>query len=369
MIPTNRFTRRRWLQCALGSLPIGQLLGIRAATASAHPGPGPLKMGRSLPSAGPAIRIWYGTHQIFGRLGNPQRWVNILGRVESSAELVSLTYTLNGSSPQRLSIGPDNRRLVAAGDFNIELDRKELENGDNAVILTAVDSAGNRTVEQVNVAYRRGNQWPLPYTIQWSATSDIASVAEVVDGLWKLEKDGIRPSEIGYDRIIAFGDMSWQDYEVSVPITIHGYDMAAFSPINTGPMVGLVVRWQGHYKWDNRQPRWGTWPIGALALYGWNVADSGEVRLELQGNRTKTIQKGSSGRQLTPGARYIFSLEARSRPGQTSFYRFKVWADGSRTERWELSGPGFSGENEQGSALLVAHCTEATFGDVSVRRI
>jgi hypothetical protein len=357
MIPINSFSRRQWLQCAFGSLPLSEF--FRSGSLASRAG--------SLPPLAPIIRIWYGDHQVFGKLGNPQRWVNILGRVSASAEVVSLTYTLNGSSPQRLSIGPDNRRLVGAGDFNVEIDRKDLESGENTVIITAADCRCNRTVHQVNITYDRGSRWPLPYAINWRAASRINDVAEVVDGRWKLGKDGVRPLELGYDRIIAFGDMSWQDYEVTVPVTIHGYKAEAFTPINIGPIVGIVVRWQGHYKCDNRQPRWGGWPIGALALYGWNVADSGEVRLELQAK--KTIVKDTSGRQLTPGVRYIFSLKARSRPGLTSFYTFKVWEDGNKANCWELSGPGISGENERGSALLVAHCSDATFGNVSVRPI
>ena len=52
----------------------------------------------------PAILVWYGNQQSFGKLGNPQHWVNILGNV-SGSPLKSLTYSLNGAPPLALAIG------------------------------------------------------------------------------------------------------------------------------------------------------------------------------------------------------------------------------------------------------------------------
>ena len=44
----------------------------------------------------PTIDVWYGSSQNFGQHGNPQEWVNILGRVSGSLPITSLTYSLNG---------------------------------------------------------------------------------------------------------------------------------------------------------------------------------------------------------------------------------------------------------------------------------
>ena len=55
-----------------------------------------------------SINVWYGSQQYFGQVGNPQRWVNILGSVSNpDEEVVSLNYSLNGGSWQPLSVGSD----------------------------------------------------------------------------------------------------------------------------------------------------------------------------------------------------------------------------------------------------------------------
>ena len=63
----------------------------------------------------PLIDVWYGPNQSFGHLGNPQRWVSILGRVSDGNGVKSLKYSLNGGPQQSVAVGPDSRRLAASG--------------------------------------------------------------------------------------------------------------------------------------------------------------------------------------------------------------------------------------------------------------
>ena len=42
----------------------------------------------------PTIDVWYGPVQNFGHNGNPQEWVNILGRVSGPLPITSLTLSL-----------------------------------------------------------------------------------------------------------------------------------------------------------------------------------------------------------------------------------------------------------------------------------
>ena len=158
-------------------------------------------------SASPTIDVWYGTNQQFGQLGNAQQWVNILGNVSDPDGIASLTYTLNGGSVQPLSVGPDDRRLALPGDFNVEIDRADLNIGSNEVQITAVDNLGNANSQTVSVDYAE-NVWPLPYTIDWSSVNNIQDVAQIVDGKWTLEPGGVRISEVDYDRVLAIGDVS-----------------------------------------------------------------------------------------------------------------------------------------------------------------
>jgi uncharacterized repeat protein (TIGR02543 family) len=223
------------------------------------------------------IDVWYGSDQPFGQIGsNAQTWVNVLGNVSDPDGVASLVYSLNGGPVSTLSIGPDGRRLESAGDFNIDIAYTDLVNGPNQVLITATDGLGTQSTEMVTVTYSSGNVWPLPYSIDWSSAPSIQDVAQVVDGLWTLEADSVRILEPGYDRLIAIGDVSWTDYEVMVPVTIHNMwgDGGA----------GILLRWNGNtdYPISGWQPKTGWNPLGAIGWFRYN-------RLEFWGNDDEII--------------------------------------------------------------------------------
>ncbi len=217
---------------------------------------------------GGVIDVWYGSHQVFGHLGSPQRWVNILGNVSDADAFASVTYSLNGGPELPLSRGPDTRRLLSPGDFNIEILCADLIQGLNYVVITATDYLNTVTSENVTVGYVGGNTWPRTYFIDWSSAKSVQDVAQIVDGLWTLEADGIRPVVAGYDRVVAIGDVQWDNYEVTVPITIHEIDRGGFVWPSVGPGVGIFLRWPGHTDWGGWQPTIGWKPHGAGARYG-----------------------------------------------------------------------------------------------------
>ncbi len=157
-----------------------------------------------------------------------------------------MTYSLNGGPSISLSMGPDTRRLASAGDFNCDIPFSSLVNGTNEVVVVATNTAAMTKRDTVTVNYSAGNTWPLPTTVNWSGASSIQNVAQVVDGQWSLGGGVVRPMVLAYDRLIGFGDTSWADYEVSVPITIHSIDPSGFNPTSDGPGVGLILRWNGH---------------------------------------------------------------------------------------------------------------------------
>ena len=121
-----------------------------------------------------------------------------------------------------LSLGSDLRRLSSAGDFNIDIAYSELDGSpnDDQIFITAVDGLGNTSTETVTVDYESGDVWPEQYSIDWDSVANIQDVAQVVDGSWALDGDSVN-IEFGYDRLLAIGDESWTDYEVTVPITIN----------------------------------------------------------------------------------------------------------------------------------------------------
>jgi hypothetical protein len=315
------------------------------------------------------IDVWYGSHQVFGELGNPQRWVNILGNVSDPDGVISLTYSLNGEPESPLSIGPeDNPRLAAEGDFNIEIALTDLDSGLNPVVITATDGLDHQTVETVTVEYVSGHVWPETYSIDWSTVTAIPDVAQIVDGLWTLEADSIRPAILGYDRLVAIGDKdpSWDEYEITVPVTIHGIEPAGYGPPGNGPGVGIFMRWDGHYDSGDSQPRLGWYPLGALGWYRWRNDTLGD-RLRMLGNYGALIAEDTSGRKLSYGVCYLFKMHVETVPGQGGLYALKVWEEGqSEPSAWDLVAQEGLSDPQYGSLMLVAHYVDASFGDVTI---
>ena len=174
-----------------------------------------------VPDTTSPITLWYGNPQRFGQIGVPQKWVNILGNADNEYGIATMNYSLNNRSVSNLSIGTESFRLQSIGDFNIEINRTDLLCGDNRVAINATDNAGNTKNKIVFINYSCNNVWPGNYTINWSNVTNIQDVAQVVDGLWTKETNSIRPTIIGYDRLINIGDLTWDDYEITVPVTLN----------------------------------------------------------------------------------------------------------------------------------------------------
>ena len=306
------------------------------------------------------VNIWYGPEQTFGHIGIPQRWVNILGNVSDPDGVESLTYWLNDGSEFLLTIGPTDRRLDEEGDFNIEIAIEDLDPNQNELVILAIDIYGNETFESVTVNYESGNVWPESYTIDWSSASSIQSVAQIVDGLWTLEANSIRPLQLGYDRLVAIGDVTWDNYEVTVPITIHGIE-EIYGPPGGGPYLGLIVRWQGHME-DGIQPSEQWWPLGVFGTYTWRESYE---RFELLDYGYTIVD--TSGLQLEFEVEYIFKLRVET-VIDGSLYSLKVWpADQLEPSEWTMVGfEDLSFDQTHGSVLLVAQFVDASFGTVTI---
>ncbi|MBP6016427.1 MAG: InlB B-repeat-containing protein [Candidatus Promineofilum sp.] len=315
----------------------------------------------------PAINVWYGTNQTFGPNGDPQKWVNIMGNVTSAAPLTSLTYSLNGGSNKQLSIGPNSSRLVRTGDFNIELDYTDLLAGNNTVTIVATDNAGGVTPANVIVNYQaRAAGWPTPQTItiDWSTATKVNDVAQVVDGNWMISGGKARPTSLadtGFDRLIAIGDISWRNYTVTVPVTIHSLHL------NKSPGVGLIVRWQGHFDAGNSfQPVVGWRRLGAMAWYRYEKATATEG-LQLLGNGGNQIGVKGFSPVLNTTYLYKVGISPNADPTKPATYRFKVWPQGqAEPAAWDIEAAGLAGEPRNGSIVLVAHNADVSFGNVTV---
>lgn len=320
----------------------------------------------------PTIQVWHGQTQTFGTRGGkrsvPQTWVNILGNVSSAGSIISLNYTLNGGPAIPLQRGPDGERLAKSGDFNVQIDYKELIPGNNALLISAVDSLGGVNQQPVTVVYSTsGTTWaPGTYTWDWSTAEKVTDLAQPVDGQWKLDNGGVRSTDIGFDRLLTIGDMSWRDYTITVPITIYGIDLTG-----DGPGIGILTRWNGHFAVSGEQPPYTGWfNMGALAWYRWkNDWRYDKEGLQIIGTQNIPIGTWPETPKLAFGVTYYFKVQVESPANQSNAatYRFKVWpSTEAEPVAWNIEGTGFSFAPAGGSILLVAHYVDAHFGDVTV---
>lgn len=311
----------------------------------------------------PVVDIWYGDPQPFGQIGNPQNWVNILGNVSDPDGIQSLTYTLNGGASEALSIGPDTRRLLEAGDFNVEIDFLDLVVGANIVAITATDTLSNTTVQNVTLDYVAGMVWPFSYTADWSLATAISDVAQVVDGQWGIIPGGIRPSIMGYDRTFVVGDLFWTDYEITVPITIHDIDPNGFVWPSVSPGIGFTSRWTGHTTLVvGEQPHAFWQPSGGGAWY-----DAGAAILRLFGSTGGGLLVEDPLRTLTDEVEYVWKFRLETLPGGSTFYGMKVWEQGQpEPGPWDFSGNDGATGLLSGSTVFIAHHVDATFGNITV---
>jgi regulation of enolase protein 1 (concanavalin A-like superfamily) len=312
------------------------------------------------------VRIWYGQQQLFARQGTPQKWVNILGNVTNPDNVKSLTYSLNGGPQLPLSMGPPNPRLVGAGDFNVEIACADLLSApaQNVIEITATDLDDSVVAESVSCEYFNRNSWPLPYDVNWAAVTDISEVAQIVDGRWIAEPNGISTVVEGYDRAFAVGDMNnWRDYEVTVPITVHQSYHTPGQPGNQ-PAVGLAMRWTGHTQ-DGNQPALSYHPIGASVLFKWSDESSGLYKI--YNHDYEAVGESNLPGTLQPEVTYIFKMRVDTISGEGGLYSFKVWENGqSEPNEWLLQRQESLADPQSGSVLFLAHHVDATFGNIAV---
>jgi phosphodiesterase/alkaline phosphatase D-like protein len=316
------------------------------------------------------VDIWHGNTQTFGDKGTPQNWINILGTADST--VTELSYTLNGGTSKSLSLGPDERRLAGEGDFNIDIATADLTPGSNTVVITATDSVEGTVTETVIVNFQNDQVWTLPYTADWSAATQISDAAQVVDGPWELTPSGLRSSTPAYDRLAAIGDISWTDYEVTVPVTINEVDFAGAEngSFSGTPAVGLIMRWAGHTDTPAscEQPKCGWEPLGQIGWWRWDESQAASpAKLGFYG-----VTSGSITETPAVGTTYMMKQRVETQPDGTSIYSMKTWEAGqAEPSTWDVvqHEQDTSGHLASGSLGLIAHHVDATYGNVTITPI
>ena len=323
----------------------------------------------------PRIDVWYGPEQRVGHRGFPQDDFNLLGAVKSAAPLVSVSYRLNDGPPVPLNHSPF-RRLVEEGDFNADIPIARLMPGVNHVVLTALDNAGNQATTSV-VVRRDTGSCTLPLRIDWRSVTRPQDGGQCVDGRWGLADGGLRTLQTGYDRIFLVGEKAWQDYVVTVPVTIHRVDPIT-SPVSGGNGVGILMRFTGHVNGGPRdfpvgQPKWGYQPFGAICWLRWKKDGAAEPP-SLQfypGFRDHPVDNGPF--PVESGETYWMKAGCETLPDSAegfgvTRYSFKIWPDGAPEPGEWLWQHTQTSEHalRRGGVVLLAHHVDATFGALTI---
>ena len=209
--------------------------------------------------------------------------------------------------------------------------------------------------------------WTKPYTTNFSSTASIARETQILEGQWRFEGDGVRPVTTGFDRALILGDTDWIDYEVHAPFTIHSFNPTA----TQGAAVGLAVGWQGHNAWG--QPRHGH-PGGGLCLYARGNTDTSPYKLQIGYSPGPVHDTTLATKELSLATGVEYEMRFRQHDiGQAGSTRYscKVWRAGQpEPTAWDLVTdiPDWPGTTDQrpGSAVLLAHEVDTTFGDATV---
>ncbi|MGD1881866.1 MAG: cadherin-like domain-containing protein [Paracoccaceae bacterium] len=311
------------------------------------------------------IDLWYGEVQSFGSPGLGQRAINILGKV--SEDVTELAYSLNGGELRSLSIGPDTRRLQENGDFNIDINYTELDGSaaDDLVTIYATLDNGAVFSQDVTVEYEADNDWDKNYAIDWENVTNIQDAVLVADGTWSHDANGVRPVDLGYDRLLVLGDQSWDNYELNLSITTH--DLQNVDPLGRdGGGFAIGMLWDGHTsgRFAGWQPASGYEPGASFFFTHLFKSHSYHNFSEVLG-----VDKMS----LEEDATYNFTVRVEQVGIYDRLYSLKVWEEGEvEPLDWTLqTTETFSLEEAPatGSLYLNAHYFDVTFGDLTVTEI
>jgi hypothetical protein len=327
-------------------------LGAAAAASAAEP---------------PSIDVWYGPRQRFGHIGNPQRWVNILGSAAPAEQIAHIEYSLNGGDFRPLSKGPDLHRLARPGDFNIEIDRADLKEGANKVLIRVFTGDGASAETEVIVEYAGGNRWPLPYTVDWSQVQSIQDAAQIVDGRWRLEDGGVRTAEPYYDRVLAFGDVNWTSFAATVEVVFHGFPGKQRGGPHFGVNhAGVTLRWRGHAD-DGKQPRVQWYPLGSATEFTLEK-DLAQCRWRILPGPPSRPVWAADPYPIELGRPYLLKGEVKTMPDGRHRYRNKIWSpDRNELDFWAVeSFEDPAGDFGSGSLLLIAHNSDVTFRRLTI---
>ena len=328
--------------------------------------------------------------------------MHVLGSISQPERVASPWVSVNGRGRRPFSLGPDLHRLADAGDFTLELDRRSLRAGEgqagrNTLTIGAWTLTGEPITTTVQLQVAAPREWPLPYAVDFrelaaaddeqSAASRLQSVVEVVDGRWELTAEGVRTAAPYYDRVLAFGDGTWRDYELRADVVINRLFPSRDGRRLQGPPylshvhTSFNLRWAG-YPNDGFQPRRDWQAIGALVALrsDWPPSELALGRRDAfwwmhygraakgRGKTTRS-QRNTADRLLLPeGEPLGYRLRVQTLDESTARYAAKVWPLAfPEPDDWQMTGVDEAEAIASGCVAFVVHHSDATLQRIEVQ--
>jgi len=207
----------------------------------------------------------------------------------------------------------------------------------------------------------------LPLEIDWAKVKNIKDVSSVIDGEWKVIGEGLQTSKFGYDRLIALGDLEYQNFDVVMRFRVDEVNPDGWDYPSGSPGVGLILRWQGHSDFPKAgwQPKSGWLPMGAITWIRWAEDLEGPSYQILEGNNGSVLVSKKMDKEPIIGVWYTMHAQVESLETGDSIYRMNVWKDEEdEPVGWMLEGqfPSVS----SGSIGILAHEVMITVSETFV---
>jgi hypothetical protein len=175
-------------------------------------------------------------------------------------------------------------------------------------------------------------------------------VVQVLDGEWEQTPQGLRTATVGYDRLVAIGQDTWEsNFEVYATMIIHS------GPPNSEG--GVVLGWQGHEGTANPRVEW---PLQALTWLGTDMRAPHMRFTAYPGTVWEEIPRPDIGLNIP----YVLHVRSEYLNETTARVAMNVWEEGTpEPEGWQMVSD-LPARN--GSVLLVAYKSDLTFQTVEI---
>ena len=207
--------------------------------------------------------------------------------------------------------------------------------------------------------------WPKTYTTNWTSNASISQQSQILEGQWRYENGGVRPLTTGFDRALMLGDTGWINYDVKARSrSTRSTRRPRRAPRSASRSAGRAT--------TPGASRATAIPAAVCACTPAAAPTPTRSSCSSATAQARWTTRRSRARKVAgAGTPYMFRFRQQGLTAGLTRYSCKVWrADQAEPAAWDLHAdipdwPGTTGQRS-GSAVLLAHETDSTFGNATV---